>query len=407
MRSLAPFASPGLRWLAGSVSFVLLLIILWDIFETIILPRRITRRFRLARLFYLATWQPWRFFARKIKNANYRENFLSFFGPLSLLALIGVWSVGMMFGFAGLHWANGSHINADVLRLNHSPGFGTDLYLSGSTVFTLGLGDVTPADPIARVITLVEAALGFGFLAVVISYLPVLYGAFSRREANISLLDARAGSPPTAAEFIRRHVQAKSVDSLTHYLADWERWAAELMESHLSYPLLTYFRSLHNNQSWLSALTTILDVSALMIAYGEGELLWQAKLTFAMTRHAAVDLAQVLRVKPRPPNRDRLELQTLKELQALLDTAGLAAPFCDGSRLRGLREMYEPYVEPLSARLLMPIMGWEAPEELRKSWRTGVWAKISDAADRSVPGGHDAGSDRHDEPTSSILEERH
>lgn len=377
MRSLVPFASPGMRWFVGSVSLVLLLVILWDVFETIILPRRITRRFRLARLFYIFTWTPWRFTAQRIKNPNWRESFLSFFGPLSLLFLIAVWAVGMVIGFAGLHWANGSHINADVLRLNHSPGFGTDLYMSGSTIFTLGLGDVVPSNPVARVITVVEAALGFGFLAVVVSYLPVLYGAFSRREVNISLLDARAGSPPTAAEFVRRHVQGKSVDSLTRYLAEWETWAGELMESHLSYPLLTYFRSLHNNQSWLAALTTILDVSALMIAYSEGELLWQAKLTFTMTRHAAVDLAQVLRVNPRPPHRGRLEPETLRELQQLLDSAGLSAPCCDGERLAELREMYEPYVEPLSARLLMPIMGWSAPEEITKNWRSSAWAKIS------------------------------
>lgn len=377
MKALVPFASPEMRWFVGIASFVLLLVILWDVFETLILPRRIMRRFRLARLFYIVTWTPWRFIARKMVSVNYRESFLSFYGPLSLLFLVAVWAVGIVVGFAGLHWANGSHINAGELRLNHPPGFGTDLYMSGSTIFTLGLGDVTPDDPIARVITIFEAGLGFGFLAVVVSYLPVLYAAFSRREANISLLDARAGSPPTAAEFVRRHVQGKSVDSLTRYLADWERWAAELMESHLSYPVLVYFRSLHNNQSWLAALTTILDVSALMIAYSEGELLWQAKLTFTMTRHAAVDLAQVLRVQPRPPHRGRLEPETLRELQQLLDSAGLSAPCCDGERLAELREMYEPYVEPLSARLLMPVMGWSAPEEVTKSWRSSAWAKIS------------------------------
>jgi Ion channel len=377
MKSLVPFASPEMRWFVAIISFVLVLVILWDVFETIILPRRIMRRFRLARLFYIVTWTPWRFIARKVVGENYRESFLSFFGPLSLLFLVAVWAVGMVFGFAGLHWANGSHINADDLRLGHAPGFGTDLYMSGSTIFTLGLGDVTPGDPVARVITVVEAALGFGFLAVVVSYLPVLYQAFSRREANISLLDARAGSPPTAAEFIRRHVQGKSVDSLTRYLADWERWAAELMESHLSYPVLVYFRSLHNNQSWLSALTTILDVSALMIAYSEGELLWQAKLTFTMSRHAAVDLAQVLRVNPLPPHRGRLDPETLRELTQLLDSAGLSAPCCDGERLSELREMYEPYVEPLSSRLLMPVMGWSAPEDVTKNWRSSAWAKIS------------------------------
>ena len=140
--------------------------------------------------------------------------------------------------------------------------------------------------------------MGFGFLAIVISYLPTLYGAFSQRELNISLLDARAGSPPTAAELLRRHAHFANSDVLTQYLRDWEIWSAQLMESHLSYPVLCYFRSQHDNQSWLAAFTTVLDVSALIIAYGTGAAKWQAQLTFAISRHAVVDLAEVLRVRP-------------------------------------------------------------------------------------------------------------
>jgi Ion channel len=366
-----------MRIAIGILSVLLLLIILWDVFETIILPRRITRRFRLARAFYLMTWQPWRAIARAIPWGNRRESFLSFFGPLSLLFLFGVWSFGIIVAFAGLHWANGSAVIVPAALQTHVPNFWTDLYMSGTTMFTLGLGDVTPANSVARGITILEAGIGFGFLAVVISYLPVLYGAFSRREVNISLLDARAGSPPTAGEFIRRHVEGRSVESLTRYLQEWENWSAELMESHLSYPVLCYFRSLHNNQSWLSALTTVLDVSALLIAYAEGELLWQAKLTFAMSRHAAVDLAQVLHVAKRAPSEERLRPEDLKMLRKLLDTAGLSAPCCDDHRLSELRSMYEPYIEPLSGRLLMPVMAWTAPAELLQNWRTSAWAKIS------------------------------
>lgn len=366
-----------MRVLIGILSVLLLLIILWDVFETIILPRRITRRFRLARAFYLVTWRPWRLIARAIPRPNLRETFLSFFGPLSLLFLFGVWSLGIIVAFAGMQWANGSAVIVPAALQAHLVNFWTDLYLSGTTMFTLGLGDVTPANSFARGITICEAGIGFGFLAVVISYLPVLYGAFSRREVNISLLDARAGSPPTAGEFIRRHVEGRSVESLTRYLQEWENWSAELMESHLSYPVLCYFRSLHNNQSWISALTTVLDVSALMIAYADGELLWQAKLTFAMSRHAAVDLAQVLNIKKRTPSKDRLRPEDLMMLRKLLDAAGLSAPCCDDHRLTELREMYEPYIEPLSARFLMPVMAWTAPPELLENWRTSAWAKIS------------------------------
>ena len=312
-------AQTVIAWVAG---LAVISVILWDVFETIILPRRVTRLFRLVRLFYRWTWIPWSAVARAVRTRNRRESFLSYFGPLSLLFLFAVWAVALIFGFAILHFAAGSAIS---LAPNQHRGFWADLYISGTTFFTLGLGDVTPQTELARVITVMEAGLGFGFLAVVISYLPVLYGAFSRREVNISLLDARAGSPPTAAELLRRHTQPQSVEALQQYLHDWETWAAELMESHLSYPVLCYFRSQHSNQSWLAALTTMLDVSALLIAYGEGALRWQAKLTFAISRHAVADLAQVLNCPPKATNGERLPPAELRNLRALLVAAELSS----------------------------------------------------------------------------------
>jgi hypothetical protein len=127
-------------------------------------------------------------------------------------------------------------------------------------------------DGFETIITVLESGTGIGFLAIVISYLPVLYGAFSRREVNISLLDARAGSPPTAAELVRRHVRGQNLEALGQFLRDWEAWSAELMESHLSFPVLCYFRSQHDNQSWLAALTAVLDTCALLITCAEGAL---------------------------------------------------------------------------------------------------------------------------------------
>jgi voltage-gated potassium channel Kch len=371
-------AGTMIAWVAG---LAVVAVILWDVFETIILPRRVTRLFRLVRLFYRWTWIPWSAAARAIRAGHRRESFLSYFGPLSLLALFAVWAVGLIFGFALLHYAAGSAIS---LAPNEHRGYLADLYLSGTTFFTLGLGDVTPQTELARVITVLEAGIGFGFLAVVISYLPVLYGAFSRREANISLLDARAGSPPTAAELLRRHTQPHSVQALEQYLHDWETWAAELMESHLSYPVLCYFRSQHNNQSWLAALTTILDVSALLIAYGEGSLRWQSKLTFAISRHAVVDLAQVMNCAPLESDGERLPPAELQKLRALLVAAKLS-PCCEqrrelreeDQRLGDLRRMYEPYVAALADRLLMPVGDWEPKAKAVDNWRTSAWARIS------------------------------
>ena len=189
----------------------------------------------------------------------------------------------MVFAFALLDYAASSAVpNA------HNGSFWASLYLSGTTLFTLGIGDIVPHTRTGRFLTVIEAGTGLGFLALVMGYFPVLYQSFSRREVQISLLDARAGSPPSASELLRRHTYDHGHEALRELLHDWERWSAELMESHMSYPVLCYFRSQHDNESWLSALGCILDVSAVVIVGIEGSCKKQAELTFAIARHALV-----------------------------------------------------------------------------------------------------------------------
>jgi len=322
-----------------------------------------------------------------MKPGKRRETFLSIYGPLSLLLLFFMWAVGLIFGFALLHWAAGS---AEV-SFRESSTFWTDMYMSGTTFFTLGLGDITPHTPAARFITVLESGTGFGFLAVVISYLPVLYGAFSRREVNISLLDARAGSPPTAAELVRRHVQGQNLEALGRFLRDWEVWSAELMESHLSFPVLCYYRSQHDNQSWLAALTAVLDTCALLKSCAEGALQWQSQLTFAISRHALVDLAQVMHIPPKQPVADRLSENDLEQLRGLLSSA--CVPVCSRAtaeqKLRDLRSTYDPYVNGLSERLLMPYPPWKVAAGRADNWRTSAWENISSKSSAPIGGGVD------------------
>jgi hypothetical protein len=364
-----------MKILMAIIGSVVLFATLWDAFETIILPRRVTRPYRMVRLFYKLTWAAWSSTARRLRSTQAREARLSYYGPLSLLLLFVTWAFLLIVGFAMLHFAAGSALNAS----GAPPSFRTDLYMSGSTFFTLGLGDVTPNNTSARVITICEAGTGFGFLAILISYLPTLYGAFSQRELNISLLDARAGSPPTAAELLRRHKRFSNTDVLTQYLRDWEIWSAQLMESHLSYPVLCYFRSQHDNQSWLAAFTAVLDVSALMIAYGDGAAKWQAQLTFAISRHAVADLAEVLRVRPVRPSADRLPPEDVAAVRSLLVDCG-ASPNCaeDGDlKLAKLREMYESYLNGMSLRLMMPLPSWGVGTKFVENWKRSAWERIS------------------------------
>ena len=244
-----------MAYLLAGGSLVLIVLILVDVFEAMHLPRRITHQFRFARLFYTFSWRPWAALARRMQPGKRRNAFLSFFGPLSVLMLMGAWAVGLVLGFAVLQWSLGSALQTP----GEDTHFSTYLYLSGTTFFTLGFGDVTPVRPLGRSLAVAEAGLGFAFLAVVISYLPALYQTFSRREVTIALLDARAGSPPTAAQLLIRLARHRGLAPLDRFLEEWERWAAEVLESHVSFPVLSYYRSQHDNQSWLVALTAVLD----------------------------------------------------------------------------------------------------------------------------------------------------
>jgi hypothetical protein len=203
--------------------------VLLDAFQTIILPRRPVGRLRLTRLFFLATWGPWLWLTGRLCTRRLREQLDSIYGPLSLLLLFGVWASLLTLAYAliyfGLHTPFvGPQEPSDrcCSRLR------TCLYVSGSTLFTLGLGDVVPATlrRIALLFVVIQAGTGLGFVALVIGYLPVLYTAFSTREISVALLDARAGSPPTAGELLLRHNFSGGHHALTQLLAEWERWCA-------------------------------------------------------------------------------------------------------------------------------------------------------------------------------------
>ena len=370
--------APGV-FLAGVVVF---LVVAWDAFEAIILPRRVTRKFRLTRFYYLFTWRSWKLYARMISSRKMREAFLGFFGPISLLLLIGVWAIGLVLSFGMMQYGAGSAVNLT----GSTPSLYTDLYLSGTTFFTLGLGDVIPRSGLARLLVVAEAGFGFGFLAAVIGYLPFIYGAFANRETNISLLDARAGTPPTAGELLRRHSYPGGHEELRDLLKTWEHWCAQLLESHLSYPVLAYFRSQHDNQSWIGALTAVLDTCALAIAGIEDSCAKQAELTFAIARHAVVDLCQVFGAAPRPLHTDRLPPEIMQKLRSKLAQHGTtltSTPEAE-QKLLELRRMYEPYVHALAIHLSQSLPPWIPEKKSKDNWQTTAWAQTSGAMDKET-----------------------
>jgi hypothetical protein len=360
------------------LGLLIVAITLLEAFETIILPRRVTRRFRVTRLFYVSTWWPWRAIA-SLMRPKLRENFISFYGPLSLLVLFALWAASLIVGFGFMYYS------AARYDPTHPP-LQTCFYLSGTTFFTLGLGDVTPHTSGERVMAVFESGLGFGFLALIISYLPVIYQAFSKREVSIVLLDARAGSPPTAAELLQRHGGQHGLQAIQVLFQDWERWSAELLESHISYPVVAYFRSQHSNESWLAALTAILDATALLVATSDSPCSRQARLTFAMCRHTIVDLSQVFHAQPRSDDPDRLPPSELARLRAALGKCGYQLREDDVSteKLNELRRMYEPYLHALARYLFVALPPWVLEKKITDNWKTSAWGRISGIASHST-----------------------
>lgn len=363
----------SVSWVATVTGVVVVAVVLWDAFETVLLPRRVTRRLRLSTLFQKSLWQLWSRVGRRIRNDVRRESYLGTYALLALLTLIAVWAASLIVGFALVHAGAGT-------RLSPAPGAGGGftqaLYLSGSTFFTLGIGDAIPLTGWGRFLTVAEAGVGFGFLAVLIAYLPVLYQSFSRREVRLSMLDELAGSPPRALELLRRAAQGeKSEGRGEEFFRDWELWSAEILETHLSYPILGYFRSQHDNQSWVAAITTVLDVAALFVASVVGQPEPFARRTFARARHAVVDLTQVYGLTPRVNDRPRLGAEHLEEMREIFAgrelrfrEAGEAAELLD-EVVRG----YEPFVDALAEHLLMPLPPVEPQREAEDNWQRSPW----------------------------------
>jgi len=369
-----------------------------DAFQTIILPRRPTGRFRLTRLFLIFTWAPWVLMAERASNKKVREQIYSIYGPLSLLLLLLLWAVLLIFGFGMFYFSMRSPFGDAMLGHSSSAWaqFGTDLYVSGTTLFTLGLGDVVPHSLLARGFIIFESGVGLGFVALVIGYLPVLYQAFSHRELSVALLDSRAGSPPNAAELLRRHAFEGREEALVDLLEEWERWSAEILESHISYPILCFYRSQHDTQSWLAALVAILDTCALLISVIEGDHSRQAQLTFVMSRHALIDIGEVFEVLDRNPAHPRTDVDRLpsKDFYHLCEALGenqlrLCGDPAAAKRLHTLRALYEPHAHGLAEYLRLPLPVWVAPPKLNDQWsiltrmRTDAASAIKSSTDRS------------------------
>ena len=325
-----------MRTLIAIPSLALIGLMLAEFFLSFLSPQRVRREPRVARWILVKLWRAWRAGVRRLAGED-RDTWLGFFGPLGLLAQLGVWISGLILGFTGLHYAFDSNLAAG------GTGFGDYLYYSAGSFFSAAtnLNATAGAD---RFIELAEAVCGYLVVFGAIGYLPALFQAYSRREVAVSQLDPRAGSPPSAGTLLYRSAKRGGWAELDGYLAEWENWAAELMETHLSYPLLAFYRSQHVNQNWLSALVTVLDTSSFAIAVAP-ERTPAAEVTFAIGRHALADLAHTFRCRGaggRPPSGSTTPAS--ERLRSKMEEAGLEVGHPAESRRKLdelLRALYE------------------------------------------------------------------
>jgi hypothetical protein len=349
----------------------IVVMVLWDTFEVMLLPVPVKRSMRLVMIFLRLLWVSWSGFAQLWRPGHWRERTLGLFGPLSLVSLILIWIAGLILGFGLIILS----LIAPKLSLLQA------LFLSGATFFTLGVGsDILAVSSATKAASVLEAGCGLGFLALVIGYLPVLYQLYSRRETHVMMLDERAGSPPSALTLLERHAHGQTLEELDLLLREWERWSAELLESHMSYPMLSYYRSQFVNQSWLTATCAVLDTCALILVGLSGVKTFQARMSFAITRLAIAELIDLLGVPQVALGAVRLPSSEFETLRSSLEQVGLSFVEPDAElRLAKFRATYEPFLGGLAKHLGLPLAEWVPQQEAERldNWMNNYRGRVA------------------------------
>jgi len=236
----------------GLFGIAIVLLILVDIFLGAVVPRRapnLGRQLRVSSVFIPRLWRVWREFGlRFFSVSERREAFLGLFGSLTVILLLVLWVSGLVVGYGFILFALKEQLHPPVETL------GTAMYFAGVSLLTLGFGDVVATGEPARLVTLIAAANGLGLFALVITLFFTLYGSFQRREVSVVVLQAGAGAPPSGVTLLETYALGGMLDDLPRVFSDWQAWAAEVLDSHLAYPVLAYFRSSHDDDSWVSSL---------------------------------------------------------------------------------------------------------------------------------------------------------
>jgi hypothetical protein len=255
-----------------------------DVFQSVIVPRPARRRLRASAYISRWSWRAWRWYGHRAISNEMREDFLGTFAPLLLIILIVFWIASLIVGYGCIFYG---------LRdgLKPAPDFGGALYFAGTSLLTIGFGDIVPIGALSRILSIAAGASGFGIVAILTTFLFAIFGAYQAREAFVVALSNRAGAPPSGVELVEIHARMHSIAGLNETLRDGQLWLAAVLETHLAYPTLNYFRSTHDDISWVGTVGALLDASTLVVTTLDMPSKAEAKFTNRLGRHFVNDFA--------------------------------------------------------------------------------------------------------------------
>jgi len=331
---------------------LLLVLAAWDVFETIVVPRPTPGWFRIGRYLVRGAWWIVRSLAgRDTERGPTRERLLGLFAPAATLALLAAWLVALIVAFGLILFALRDQLDPVPTNL------GSAVYFAASSLLTIGYGDIVATGTAARIVVVVAAATGLGVVALVITFLFSLYASYQRREAPVVLLQAKAGSPLSAVVLLENLARLGLEDRLPAFFGEWERWEVEVLDSHVAYPLLGFFRSSHDNLSWISALGTVLDTATLVLTTIEGVPRGTAELAKALGDHLVEDITNLGNRVPATASLDRAAFDTV---YARLAAAGYRlAPEAEAwAAFSAARATYADRLEAMAAFWAVPSVSW-------------------------------------------------
>lgn len=343
-----------LGMLEAAAGVLILAVAFYDVFQSVVLPRPSIGKLRIAPWILRPLWASWRWWGTRETRLDRRENRLGTFGPVALLALLAFWSLSSILGYALI-------IDAIPGEIQPRPqDFWTSLYFSASTLLPLSYGEILPVGVLARLVIVAESATGVGLIALVISLLFSLYGSFQRREELVVTLDALAGAPPAGLQILETVANQRMHDELRATFDDWRRWSAAVLESHLAYPILVYFRSSHDNEAWLNSFGAVMDAATLTMStvVSEDATQGHAHLLFKVGNHLVEDLAWYFRFKN--AGVPIVERQEFEDARARLIAAGYQCREADAAwnDFASLRSKYASIINQLAGRLAILPAKW-------------------------------------------------